>query len=195
MQAREAYFIQKWKVTTPDCDLQHLLSTLKDHIVDLKQLDTYFLDIDIMADFACCVTPDILSYVRSKLHTLEKVSAGEAGDIESRYWQAYMSEHDTPPDCIYYVDNDSHVGENCLTFLLYVGGVCLRMKIYNKFVQSMKSPGVRQDLGCHIWHWTNNPGGQLYKAINDSRTQANGLTRIEITNNCMCQAWSRSTGK
>ena len=43
----------------------------------------------------------------------------------------------------------------------------IRVKIYNKFIQSMESPAVRKQWGSHLLHWINNDNKQRRAAQYD----------------------------
>ena len=78
------------------------------------------------------------------------------------------------------IANSNTVSKNCLTFIKTVeGNGTIRYKFYNKFVQSMESPSVRNRVGSHINDWCNNPELELNRAINNSLET--GILRLEIT--------------
>jgi hypothetical protein len=77
------------------------------------------------------------------------------------------------------LDNDKLVGRNCLTFVKTTDNGPVRYKFYNKFVQSMESPGVRTCVGNHFVDWCNNPEPELKKAIDAGLGR--GVLRLEIT--------------
>jgi surface antigen len=47
------------------------------------------------------------------------------------------------------IDNNNYVGRNCLSFIMSSNNGKIRYKFYNKFFQSMESPGVRNYVGNH----------------------------------------------
>ena len=55
----------------------------------------------------------------------------------------------------------------------------IRVKIYNKFIQSMESPAVRKLWGSHLLHWINNDNKQLNEATYKSLNY--GYSRLEMT--------------
>jgi hypothetical protein len=75
--------------------------------------------------------------------------------------------------------NNKYVGRNCLSFLKSSNNGTIRYKFYNKFVQSMESPGVRNCVGNHYADWCDNPEKELKKAIEASLET--GILRLEIT--------------
>jgi hypothetical protein len=85
---------------------------------------------------------------------------------------------DNKEERITILDNNHLVGRNCLTFIETTNG-SVRYKFYNKFVQSMESPGVRSVISNHFMDWCNNPEKKLKEAI--SKSLESGLLRLEIT--------------
>ncbi len=73
------------------------------------------------------------------------------------------------------VDNDGKVGKNCLTYM----DDDKRCKIYNKFVQSLESGSVRDNVGNHIHDWIVQQGTTLATAREAGINR--GVTRAEIT--------------
>ena len=55
----------------------------------------------------------------------------------------------------------------------------IRVKLYNKFIQSLESPAVRKQCGSHLLNWINNENKMLDEAIEKSLNF--GFTRIELT--------------
>jgi hypothetical protein len=86
---------------------------------------------------------------------------------------------DNKGESITILDNNYLVGRNCLTFIKTTTNGTVRYKFYNKFVQSMESPGVRSTIGNHFMDWCNTPEKELKKAIKESLDS--GLLRLEIT--------------
>jgi hypothetical protein len=82
--------------------------------------------------------------------------------------QYTQKEHEEDEECITILDNNKLVGRNCLTFIETTTNGTVRYKFYNKFIQSMESPGVRSVIGNHFMDWCNNPEKELKEAINKS---------------------------
>ena len=78
-------------------------------------------------------------------------------------------------------DDDNKVGRSCLEIMGHdvLTGQSIRYKYYNKFIQSLESPGVRKTVGNHLSHWIHNPEHILAEAIGASNDT--GLLRLEIT--------------
>ena len=77
------------------------------------------------------------------------------------------------------MDNDFKISRNCLTFIKHTNNGDIRYKFYNKFVQSLESPSVRDLIGSHIGDYISNPNNNLKKAI--MLAKDTGLLRLEIT--------------
>ena len=48
-------------------------------------------------------------------------------------------------------------------------------------METIESPGLKQQVGCHIHRWVRQTGVQLKKAILNPKVQQQGLSRIEFT--------------
>ena len=77
------------------------------------------------------------------------------------------------------LDNDYKISRNCLTFKNHTNNGDIRFKFYNKFIQSLESPSVRDLVGRHIGDYISNPNNNLKSAI--SGAKETGLLRLEIT--------------
>ena len=77
------------------------------------------------------------------------------------------------------LDNDFKISKNCLTFIKHTNNGDIRYKFYNKFVQSLESPSVKDLVGSHIGDYISNPNDNLKKAI--MLAKDTGLLRLEIT--------------
>ena len=77
------------------------------------------------------------------------------------------------------MDNDFKISRNCSTFIKHTNNGDFRYKFYNKFVQSLESPSVRDLIGSHIGDYISNPNNNLKKAI--MLAKDTGLLRLEIT--------------
>jgi hypothetical protein len=58
----------------------------------------------------------------------------------------------------------------------------LRVKFYNKFIQSVESGSVRTSIGGHVADFVNNPETRLKDTIKKGLTH--GILRIEISYYC-----------
>ena len=77
------------------------------------------------------------------------------------------------------LDNDFKISRNCLTFIKHTNNGDIRYKFYNKFVQSLESPSVKDLVGSHIGDYISNPNDKLKKAI--ILAKDSGILRHEIT--------------
>ena len=78
-----------------------------------------------------------------------------------------------------FVNNDSTVGKNCVTFMEKIDGFATRQKIYNKVVQILECKSMRSTAGCHWKDW----GCQTDTSLADARDKSNerGLAMTEVT--------------
>ena len=76
-------------------------------------------------------------------------------------------------------DNEFKISRNCLTFIKHTNNGDIRYKFYNKFVQSLESPSVKDLVGSHIGDYISNPNDKLKKAI--MLAKDTGILRLEIT--------------
>jgi len=133
------YRVQTFKISVPNADLSNVFKALHTKLHELD--DVFFEDIDLMGDFACCVTEGVLAHIANTHRILRKDNPQDE-KLRKEYLELYYAGHDTPQTCIYLVSNERDVGKNCYTFLLCVNGHQMRIKIYNKFVQTIESPSV-----------------------------------------------------
>ena len=68
------------------------------------------------------------------------------------------------------LDNDYKISKNCLTFIKHTNNGDIRYKFYNKFIQSLESPSVRDLVGSHIGDYISNPNINLKNAIEKAKT-------------------------
>ena len=77
------------------------------------------------------------------------------------------------------LDNDFKISRNCLTFIKHTNNGDIRYIFYNKFVQSLESPSVRDLVGSHLGDYISNPNDKLKKTI--MLAKDTGILRLEIT--------------
>jgi len=147
----------KYKVTTCDTDLSTLLSILHDpsHMNMLKQNGILYHNIDIKVDLACTVTPLIKKHI---VGLLQKELQCDF-ELERR---------------LEYFENPTIVSLNstCQTY---------RAKFYNKFSETITSPGVGKNVGDHIALWVKSTSSVMESAIMNPKTLSQGYSRVEVT--------------
>ena len=171
------YYKQSYKIACANAPLDQVLGFLQARASKLQEQHLlYFQDLDLTTDYACTPTDRILEHIEKLgIEILPKKKAGE-------YLKAYFCAEPTDKSQLYFVQNDSEVGENCWTFLMARDGICIRFKIYNKFCCLMESPGVLEVFGSHILDIMHNPRDpQLQQTFRDPRVQKCGVSRIECT--------------
>ena len=77
------------------------------------------------------------------------------------------------------LDNDFKISKNCLTFIKHTNNGDIRYKFYNKFIQSLESPSVKDLVGSHMGDYISNPNDKLEKAI--MLAKDTGILRLEVT--------------
>ena len=77
------------------------------------------------------------------------------------------------------LDIDFKISRNCLAFVEHTNNGDIRYKFYNKVVQSLESPSVRDIVGSHIGDYISNPNAKLKKAI--IQAIDSGIIRLQIT--------------
>ena len=78
------------------------------------------------------------------------------------------------------IENDHTVSNTCLSFWLENKTSFLKVKLYDKFKQSLVESGsVRGNVGSHLNNWINNPGTKLRDTL--KRCIPYGILRLEIS--------------
>lgn len=79
--------------------------------------------------------------------------------------------------------NDRHsVGDNCISWqwsVPFLEDVPLRVKVYNKFVQMLKSRELRSKLGSQLHHLVANPDADFQEQL--LKYRSTGMSRVEVT--------------
>lgn len=171
------YYKQAYKVSCSNVELNQILDFLENHLDRLrKEYLVFFQDLDITGDYACCPTDRIIQHIEA---LGVKIVDNKA---RAEYLAAYWAGKTTEEDCIYFVQNEDVVGENCWTFLICRDNICMRIKIYNKFVCQLESPGVTETFGSHLLNMVfQGKDPQLLRTFHDERVQKCGVSRIECT--------------
>jgi len=141
-----------YKIDLADVKLELLLDALPEILERLAMEHYYLLDLDITQDFAGIFDKEEMCEYLRKTHNF--------GNNYNKI-----------------VDNNSTVGIDCLTWLSSNS----RIKVYNKFVCQITSPGVTKQLGNHIINFINCPDQRLRETFASELGQNKGITRLEAT--------------
>jgi hypothetical protein len=147
-----------YKVELADVKLETLLEELPEILRQLQLEGYYLLDLDITQDFAG---------IFNKIEMCEYLT----NNFNFRYPGEYKD------NCNVIVDNDKTVGIDCLTWL----NSNARVKIYNKFICQITSPGVNKQIGNHIIDFLNCPDQRLKETFSSTMAKQHGITRLEAT--------------
>jgi len=147
-----------FKVELADVKIETLLHELPKILERLKKDNYYLLDLDITLDIAGIFNKEeMIKYLVSSFpFSLPRENIEKDNII---------------------VDNNKTVGIDCLTRL----NENSRVKVYNKFVCQMTSPGVNKQLGNHIINFLNCPDKRLKETFGSELAHKNGITRLEAT--------------
>jgi hypothetical protein len=158
----EGYLIQRIKVAMPDVPLEKIIEliTSRDRLTNLEEQGIHLSDVDFTRDYKGLINKRKL--VEHLLKSGRFAMEGHPGEREYTI-----------------LNNGKYVSNNCLTFIGEGKHGTIRFKLYNKFVQSAESPGVRDTIGNHLADWCNNPHEILRNSI--SNCLDTGLLRLEIT--------------
>lgn len=154
------FVILPYKIELADVKLTELLKDLPEILSDIEHNLFFLSDFDITQDFT-----GIFDKRQMEQYLIDNYNFSFPKD------QNLETEH-------IIVENDNTVGLNCLT---WVSNCNKRIKVYNKFVCQMTSPGVNKTFGHHIVNFVNCPDERLRNTFNDSRAKEHGITRLEAT--------------
>lgn len=156
-------YVQLLKVNLSNVSIDNVLNLMEDinKIEFLHNNNVFIHDIDFTRDYKGVFNKR--SVIKHLVHEYGFVKQGKSN----------------PEDNPVIIDNSQLVSNNCLTFISSSPTGTIRYKFYNKFVQSMESPSVRNKIGSHINDWINNPEPILRKAIENSLET--GILRLEFT--------------
>ena len=159
---RTSYFIQMLKVDLDHLSSDKVIETLSntENIKFLSNNNIFINDIDFTQDF-------------SGVFKKEEVINWLLTNRDFRMQHSYdLATHTI-------LDNDFKISKNCLTFMKHTNNGDIRYKFYNKFVQSLESPSVRDLVGSHLGHYISNPNDKLKKT--NMLAKDTGILRLEIT--------------
>ncbi|KAK8836650.1 hypothetical protein M9Y10_037586 [Tritrichomonas musculus] len=156
-------FVQLLKVNLSYCNVNNIFTLLEDEekMQFLHDNKVFIHDIDFTRDYKGVFNKeDVIKHLINNHN--------------------FVQEGDGNPDKNpVIISNSRYVSNNCLTFLRNTEIGLIRYKFYNKFVQSMESPSVRNKIGSHINDWINNPEPILRDSI--EKSLETGLLRLEFT--------------
>lgn len=166
-EIKGGFKLQNIKVATPDVPFKDVLKYhTPEHLKYLNKGGLFIHDIDYTQDVAGCIDKhNFIDYLIKRREGFYLEETDERGDPHLRI-----------------KDNDNITGRHCLTFLIVKNGMILRIKFYNKFVQSMESGSVRSNIGGHVADFVNNPETRLKDTI--KKGLKCGILRIEISYYC-----------
>ena len=147
-----------YKVELSDVKLESLLEELKELLSQLRKEDYFLMDLDITQDFT---------------GIFKKAEMGNY--LTSNFNFCYQGEYKR--SCNVILDNDNTVGKDCLTWITSNA----RVKIYNKFICQVTSPGVNKKIGNHIIDFINCPDTRLRETFRSASAKEHGITRLEAT--------------
>src|SRR5436190_2881314 len=147
-----------YKIELADVNLETLLKDLPEILKQLRIEHYYLLDLDITQDFSGIFNKEeMIEYLTENFNFCKQGQFKKDNKI--------------------IVDNDNTVGKDCLTWLNYNS----RIKIYNKFICQLTSPGINKQLGNHIINFIKCPDDRLKNTFNSDLAKNNGITRLEAT--------------
>jgi len=158
---------QYFKIATPDADMQAVIDMIRSGVFSRHGL--YLNDFDVTIDCRGAVRmPDLVKYLLNS-GTWFRMQ-GDAG---------YDSDDDepSPHSTKTILDNKHKVGNNCVTWLVEMGGNRVRVKLYLKLVQEFEKQSVRSSVGQHIPDWIEMMDTRLAGARD--ATVVHGLCRSE----------------
>lgn len=156
----DEYSTLKYKISTNELKLSQLYETLTPEKIHsgLNKLGLYIYDYDITTDVKGCIDKkQFIDYLMHK-HNFTFAEGQKHKNI---------------------IENDKTVSNTCLSFWLENSTGFLRVKLYDKFKQSLESGSVRGNVGSHLNNWINNPGYKLRDTLKESIPY--GILRIEIS--------------
>jgi len=166
-EIKGGFKLQNIKASTADVPFKDILKyTTPRELKKLLNKGLFIHDIDYTQDVAGCINKHkFIDY------------------LEQRGEGFYLEEPDEKRDPHLRIkNNDDTTGRHCLTFIIVKNGMILRIKFYNKFIQSMESGSVRASIGGHVADFVNNPEIRLKDTI--KKGLKCGLLRLEISYYC-----------
>jgi hypothetical protein len=156
----DEYSTIKYKISTSELKLTQLYSTLTPDKIKagLNKIGLYIYDYDFTIDIKGCIDKDkFIEYLIEK----HDFTVGEGQQHKN------------------IIENDERVSNTCLSFWLVNKTDFLRVKLYDKFKQSLESGSVRGNVGSHLNNWIHNPGTKLRDTL--KKSVPHGILRMEIS--------------
>ena len=149
---------QEYKVSCAEEEYDVVMSFLRSQV--FNQHEVFLKDIDVAGDFGGSFNKnDLIKYLlRQKGYRLQHSSSSEA-----------LSE----PTIL---QNESHVGRNCLTYIERDG---VRCRLYNKMVMILEKKGLYHPVGQQWMKWARETNTRCAKARDV--TSQRGLTHAKVT--------------
>ena len=156
----DEYSTIKYKISTSELQLSQLYSTLTEDKINrgLNKLGIYIYDYDLTTDIKGCI---------DKQKIIKHLMVNHGFTIGQGKKHKNI------------IENDNTVSNTCLSFWLENHTGFLRVKLYDKFKQSLESGSVRGNVGSHLNNWINNPGAKLRDTL--KRSIDFGILRLEIS--------------
>ena len=179
----DIFLLQKFKLSLADIDINKIYNIFnKDNIKWLTSKGLYLYDIDLTTDIKGCFNKDnlIKHLIKNYNFKIQEDTIDNGDDKEEEEAADNIFNNHIRQATI--INNNKTVGRHCLSFITTsINGLQLRLKFYNKFVQSLETGSVRENIGSHISNWVNNREDRLRQTIKNCLDS--GLLRLEITYN------------
>ena len=152
------YFYQEFKIACPNLEYNSVMNFIRN--APYSTIGMFIKDIDVTMDYAGSFDKD---------EVIDHLTANEGFREQGTCEEALRT----------IINNDSTVGNNCLTYMETIAGITIRQKIYNKMVQMLECKSVRSSVGCHWKDWVCQKDTRLATARDKSSHR--GCTRAEAT--------------
>lgn len=147
-----------YKIELADVKLETLIADLPEIMQHLEKEHYYLTDLDITQDFAGIFNKEEMSE-----YLISNFKFCHIGEYKKDYNKIVYNNHTVGIDCLTWLT------DNC------------RVKIYNKFICQITSPGVNKTIGNHIVDFLNCPDKRLRETFTSKIAKDRGITRLEAT--------------
>ena len=169
LPADENLYWQYFKIACPDADMQAVINLIRSGVFARHGL--FLNDFD--------VTIDCKGGVRMQDLIKHLIGSNTGFCMEGDKGDDSDCEEDDRPARKTILNNAHKVGRNCVTWLVQMDGMCVRVKLYLKLVQEFEKQSVRSSVGQHISDWIEMIDTRL--AYARDTTKEYGLCRSEST--------------